>query len=98
MSLQALQPLTLRNQVPKGRCNHSQVKVLTNRILDLIAGELNQPETQAKVRSTIIEPLIKLLYGQMAPYVMGVCAVILVILLTSLCTCTMFALFFFKGR
>lgn len=75
----------------------SAVRTLTHRVLDLVAQELNSIDTQKRIRSQVIEPLIRMLYGQMFPYVMVACAVILIILLASICTCTMFFFFFFRS-
>ena len=74
------------------------VKLLTMNMLERVAAELNKPDAQCVVKNNIIDPLIRMLYSQMFPYVMVVCAVMLIILLTSLCSCTMFALFFFKAK
>ena len=76
----------------------SMVRALTGRVLDLIITELHSVENQKRLKEHIIHPLIKMLYTQMFPYVLVMCSVILIILLTSLCTCTMFALFFFRSR
>lgn len=72
-------------------------RTLTFRLLEHVAAELNHADAQQRLKEHVIDPLIRMLYLQLSPYVMVVCAVMLVILLTSLCTCTMFALFFFKG-
>ena len=73
-------------------------RALTQKILEQVIAELNKPDAQERINGQIIDPLIRLLYTQMSPYVMVICAVMLIILLTSMCTCTMFALFFFKGK
>lgn len=68
-------------------------KTLTKLVVSCVAKELEASKDDLK--ETLIEPLIRMLYQHLFPYVMLVCAVMLIILLTSLCTCAMFALFFF---
>jgi hypothetical protein len=75
----------------------SVAKVLTNSILQSLAEELHSPECQQQLKVNVITPLIRLIYENMFPYVMTVCAVMLIIMLASLCTCAMFALFFFRS-
>lgn len=74
------------------------VRTLTHRIFQQVIDEMNKPDSQQRLKDHISDPLIRMLYTQMFPYVMVICAVMLIILLTSLCTCTMFAMFFFKSR
>ena len=74
------------------------MRALTHRLFDQLVCELHKSDSQRRLKDHIIDPLISMLYVQMFPYVMVICAVMLIILLTSLCTCTMFALFFFKSR
>lgn len=80
------------------RAGGGTVRALTQRLLELAVSELHQPHSQQRVKDSIIDPLIRMLYKEMFPYVMVVCAVMLVILLTSLSTCTMFAMFFFTAK
>jgi hypothetical protein len=72
------------------------VSALTSRVLDLVITEMHTQETQQRVKEHIVDPLIKMLYTQIFPYVLVISFVILIILFTSICTCAMFALLFFR--
>jgi hypothetical protein len=74
------------------------IREMTTKILEHVAIELQKSESQEKLKEKVIDPLIRIFYSHMFPYVMITCAVVLIILLTSLCTCTMFAVFFFQSR
>ena len=74
------------------------IKNLTSRFLEMVIAELHSPENHTRIQKHVVEPLVKVVYAHSFPYILIVCGVMLVILLTSLSTCTMFALMFFKAR
>jgi hypothetical protein len=77
--------------------NDPAVIKLAFKLLERMSTELNHADCQRRLKEHVIDPLIRMLYLQLSPYVMVVCAVVLIILLTSLCTCTM-TLFLFRSR
>ena len=92
---------TIRKSVAdnvQSKTTPSFVRIVTSRLMDLVTTELHTEDNQKRLHQHIIRPLIRMLYTQMMPYLLIMCAVMFVILLTSLCTCTMFALFFFRTR
>ena len=44
------------------------VKKLTNKIIEKIITEINEPENMDKMKKNIIDPLIKYTYRQLYPY------------------------------
>ena len=74
----------------------SAVKLLTNRVLSMAIEELQQDATRKLVREQVVDPLIKMLHTQLMPYLMLLVAVIAAILLMSMMTLTLSALFYFR--
>ncbi len=44
------------------------VKKLTNKIIEKIITEINEPENMDKMKKNVIDPLIKYTYRQLYPY------------------------------
>ncbi len=44
------------------------VKKLTNKIIEKIITEMNEPENMDKMKKNVIDPLIKYTYRQLYPY------------------------------
>lgn len=74
----------------------SAVRTLTHRVLAMVVEELSKPEMQKHVRSSVVDPLIKMIYTQLMPYFMVVAVVFIAILLMSMMTLTLSALFYFR--
>ena len=86
----------VEDEVDYRAAEKKNVTNVTSLIMEQIARELEASKDTMKVQ--VIQPLIHILYSHLFPYVMLVCVVMLIILLTSLCTCAMFALFMFTSR
>ena len=75
----------------------SFIKMITARLVSLIAIEIDKPETQTLVRKKIIIPVINLIYSQLYPYIIILVAIITLILILSFLTFMFFLVFYFKG-
>jgi len=62
------------------------IKLITNKLISLIASEVNKPELQVLVRQQIIIPLIRILYSELYPYLIALVMTILLILIMSILT------------
>ena len=58
--------------------------------------ELRKDETRQHVRQHVVDPLIKMLHTQLMPYVLLAAVVIIAILLMSIMTLILSALFYFR--
>jgi len=76
----------------------SFIKMITGRLVSLIAIEIDKPETQTLVRKKIIIPVINLIYSQLYPYIIILVAIITLILILSFLTFMFFLVFYFKTK
>lgn len=72
------------------------VKLVSNRVITLIADEFRKEETQRTVRNNIVDPLIKMLHVQLMPYMVLTVVVVAAILIMSMMTLVLSSLFYFK--
>lgn len=72
------------------------IGVVTNRMIEMAIDEMRRDETQLKIRSHLVEPLVKMMSAQMMPYVLVLFALITVIMLTTLMTFVMFVMSSFR--
>jgi len=74
----------------------SIIKQITNKVLTLIADEINKSETQLLVKNKIIHPVINLIYAELYPYIIALIITILVILVLSILTFMCFVIFYLR--
>ena len=74
----------------------SIVKQITNKVLTLIADEINKSETPLLVKNKIIHPVINLIYAELYPYIIALIITILVILVLSILTFMCFVIFYLR--
>lgn len=72
------------------------IKLITAKLITLIATEINKKETQLLVREKIIVPVIHLIYSQLYPYIVVLAVTITLIFLLSFLTFMFFLFFYFK--
>jgi hypothetical protein len=72
------------------------VRSITHKVLAMAVEELRKDETQQHVRQHVVDPLIKMLHTQLMPYVLLAAIVVIAILLMSMMTLTLSALFYFR--
>jgi len=72
------------------------IKLITNKLVALVASEVEKPETQTLVREKIIIPVIHMIYSQLYPYIIALVATITLIFILTLLTFFFFLLFYFK--
>jgi hypothetical protein len=72
------------------------VRSITHKVLSLAMDELRKDDTQRTVRQHIVDPLIKMLHTQLMPYLLLAAVVVIAILLMSMMTLTLSALFYFR--
>jgi len=87
---------TIPPQIPIQHTKGSFVKLLTSRLIGMIASEVNKPETQVLVREKIVIPVINLLYSELYPYIIALVMTISLILILSFLTFLFFVVFYFK--
>ena len=74
----------------------SFVKLITTKLVALIATEVEKPETQALVREKIIVPVINMIYSQLYPYIIALVATITLIFILTFLTFMLFIIFYLK--
>lgn len=72
------------------------IKLITNRVLNLISEEITSVEVQNVIKQKIIHPLITMIYSELHPYIITLMVTIVIILLLSLMTFLCFVLYYFK--
>ncbi len=72
------------------------VRGIAHRVLALALDELSKEETQKSIRDRIVDPLIKMLHAQLMPYLLMLMAVVTAILLMTMTTLALSALFYFR--
>lgn len=72
------------------------VKLITTRVLGMIAEEMNSQEVQVTIKQKLIVPLINMIYRELYPYIISLIVTIIIILLLSLMTFLCFLLYYFK--
>ena len=75
---------------------NNTIKLLTNKVLSMVASEVNKPETQVLIKRKIIIPVVNMIYKELHPYIMALIITISIILLLSLMTFLFFILYYFK--
>ena len=75
---------------------HDAIRGLTHKILALAMDELGKEESKRHIKDGIVDPLIKMLHAQLMPYLLVLVVVITAIMLMSMMTLTLSALFYFR--
>ena len=57
------------------------VKIITNKVLDLVILEINKNEMKVVITNKIIHPLMNLIYSQLYPYIIALVVSFVLILL-----------------
>jgi hypothetical protein len=52
------------------------IKIITNKVLELVMVEINKADMQENIRSNVIHPLLFMIYKQLYPYIYGFLGVI----------------------
>lgn len=52
------------------------IKLLTNRVLELVMMEIGKADMQENIRNKVIHPLLFMVYKQLYPYLYGFLAII----------------------
>lgn len=65
----------------------SFIKLVTNKLVTLIAIEVEKPETKTLVREKIIIPVIHMIYSQLYPYIIALIATITLVFIVSFLNC-----------
>lgn len=84
------------NALPPRSTRDYFVRSVTQKVLGLAMDELRKDETQQTVRQHVVDPLIKMLHTQLMPYLLLAAVVVIAILLMSMMTLTLSALFYFR--
>ena len=77
--------------------NKNMVKMLTDKLLCMLAEEVNKPDTQKMIRQKIILPVINMLYTELYPYIIGMVCVIVVLLVLSILTFAGFIMYYLRN-
>jgi hypothetical protein len=68
------------------------IQKVTNKLLDMIVNEVNKEEMRVVIRKKILNPLLHMIYIEVAPYIYGFIIIMMAILILSLMTFVMFLL------
>ena len=72
------------------------IRRVTYRVLAMAADELGKDDTQRHIRTHVVDPLIKMLHAHLVPYLVIAMVLIISILLISMMTLVLSAMFYFK--
>jgi len=93
------------NQIPnistiKGGVTNNKngeiIKLITNRVLDLIMIEINKDEMKENIKKRIIHPLLYMLYCQLYPYIYTFIVIILLMFIILIVILIFFILYLKK--
>ena len=76
--------------------SHKFMKLLTNKLIQLVTSEINKPDTQVLVREKIILPIITLIYSELYPYIIALVTTVSIILVLSILTFIFFIFTYLK--
>ena len=68
------------------------LRTLTNRLLDTFISEMDKDELRDTIRTKLINPILRLLYTEMYPYIFALILTIFLILMFSLLTFVLFVI------
>lgn len=72
------------------------IRSIIHRVLALAVEELKREGTKHHIREHLVHPMIKLAYEQAFPYIMAIVTVVVAILLISLFSLGLSAMFYFR--
>lgn len=75
----------------------NMIKMITDKLLSLLAEEVNKPDTQKLIRQRIILPVINMLYTELYPYIIGMVCVIVALLVLSILTFAGFIMYYLRN-
>lgn len=75
--------------------NGEIIKMLTNRVLDLIMIEINKDDMKENIKKKIVNPLMYMIYSQLCPYIYTFITVIL-LMFVILIVILVFFIFYLK--
>lgn len=78
------------NNLGNKNCNISNS--LLNKIVSIIAVEINKKESQILIRERIVTPIINMIYKELYPYIIGLSITIIIILIITILTFVCFVL------
>lgn len=86
---------------PCNPANNSQrktelVKVITNKVLDLIVVEINKDEMKDTIKNKVIHPMLYMIYCQIYPYIFTVVIIILLMFIILIILLVFFLLYLRK--
>ncbi len=85
----------MQDDCPK---SNKTINAITNKIVTMIANEVNKTETQITIKRKIILPVINMIYAELYPYIVVLIITILTILLLSSLTFCCFVLYYLRNR
>jgi hypothetical protein len=71
---------------------------MANRVMAMALEELGKDDTQKRIRDRIVDPLVKMMHAQLWPYLMMLMAIVMAILLMTMTTLALSAMFYFRRR
>lgn len=81
--------------LPKA-CNNDLVKLVTNKVVDMIMVELNKDEMKKNIHEKIIHPLMYMIYKQLYPYIYAFIIVIFLMFIILICLLVIFIIYLRK--
>lgn len=71
-------------------------RLITTKLIAIAMDELGKSETQKRINDQVVAPLMKMLHAQLLPYLLFAIGIVIAILLMSMMTLTLSALFYFR--
>lgn len=72
------------------------VKLFANKVISLVSDELRKTEMQQAIKDSIINPITQMIYKDLYPYIIALSITIMMILMLSLLTFTLFLFYYIK--
>ena len=88
-------PTPVVNSVSKNRKDVDMIKMIINRVLDLIMIEINKTEMKENIQKKIVHPLLYMIYCQLYPYIY-IFIIILLLMFLILITILIFFILYLK--
>ena len=72
------------------------VKLLAAKVITLVSDELKKKEMQQVIKDSIINPITHMIYKDLYPYIIALSVTIIMILMLSILTFTLFLFYYIK--
>ena len=75
---------------------HDAIRAMGNKIINLVLDELDKDESKKRLSEALVGPIIRSMSERLTPYALLLIGLIVAILLMTMMTCTLSAMFYFR--